>query len=192
MSKQVRSYVSGECVVFCKTREAFGGLSNMAAGFPLVVNGHRIPGSEALYQACRFPHQPEVQRLIVAEANPMRAKAVSRAHLGDSRPDWEQVRVRVMRWCLQVKLAQHWDRFGGLLLATGDRPIVELSYKDDFWGAKPVNGQVLVGVNALGRLLMELREAARSGGHEASRVVESPEIPDLQLFGQPVGPVPGA
>ena len=66
-SDQTRIYERSKSVVFFKTKEAFGGLSNMASGFPLRVNGVRIHTSEALYQACRFPHMPEVQRKIIAE-----------------------------------------------------------------------------------------------------------------------------
>ncbi len=64
-TNQVRTYNRNESVVFSKTHEPFGGLSNMAGGFPLKVNGLRILTSEALYQACRFPHKPDVQRLII-------------------------------------------------------------------------------------------------------------------------------
>jgi predicted NAD-dependent protein-ADP-ribosyltransferase YbiA (DUF1768 family) len=43
------------------------------------------------------------------------------------------------------------EQFGGLsnisqlLLATGDLPIVEDSWKDDFWGAKPQAEEILIG-----------------------------------------------
>src|SRR5436190_807211 len=106
---EVRTYVRGDSVVFCKTTEAYGGLSNMAAGFPVCVNGVRIRTSEALYQACRFPHMPDVQRLIIDEASPMTAKMRSKPYRKDSRADWERVRVKVMRWCLRVKLSQNWN-----------------------------------------------------------------------------------
>src|SRR5690606_37437152 len=107
------------------TNEVFGGLSNMAGGFPLRVNGIRILTSEALYQACRFPKRPDVQRLIIGENSPMTAKMKSKPYRQDTRPDWDQVRVKIMRWCLRVKLAQNWHKFSELLLATGDKPIVE-------------------------------------------------------------------
>src|SRR5687767_3540817 len=177
-SDQVRTYDRASSVVFLKTHEAFGGLSNMAGGFPLHVQGTRIHTSEALYQACRFPHLPEVQRLIIGQASPMTAKMKSKPHRKDSRPDWDRVRVRVMRWCLRVKLAQNWAKFSELLLRTGVRPIVEESRKDDFWGAKPVDEQSLVGMNVLGRLLMELREAVKSQGCEALQFVQPPAIPE--------------
>jgi type I restriction enzyme S subunit len=188
-TNQVRTYNRNESVVFWKTNEPFGGLSNMAGGFPLKVNGLRIPTSEALYQACRFPHKPDVQRLIIEQASPMTAKMKSKPYRSDSRPDWEQVRVKIMRWCLRVKLVQNWQKFSKLLLETGDRPIVEQSRKDDFWGAKPVGDQTLVGMNVLGRLLMELREEVRRGGRAAFLRVEPLAIPNFLLLGKPIQPV---
>ena len=135
--EQTRTYVRTRSVVFRMTNAPFGGLSNMSSGFPLSVNGIRILTSEALYQACRFPHLPRVQRLIIGQTSPMTAKMKSKPHRHESRPDWNQVRVKVMRWCLRVKLAQNWVKFSALLLDTEDRPIVEESRKDDFWGAEP-------------------------------------------------------
>ena len=169
-----------------KTKEAFGGLSNMAGGFPLQVNGLRILTSEALYQACRFPHLPEVQRLIIEQASPMTAKMKSKPYRRDSRSDWTQVRVKIMRWCLRVKLARNWGTFSELLLKTGNRPIVEQSRKDDFWGAKEMDERVLVGRNVLGRLLMELREAVKTGDQDSLLRVEPLAIPDFMLDGRPI------
>jgi type I restriction enzyme S subunit len=191
-NEQTRTYDRASSVVFLKTDAPFGGLSNMAGGFPLHVQGTRIYTSEALYQACRFPHLPEVQQLIIGQASPMTAKMKSKPHRKDSRPDWDRVRVKVMRWCLRVKLAQNWAKFSELLLRTDDLPIVEESRRDDFWGAKPVDHQTLVGTNVLGRLLMELREAVRSQGRDAFRTVEPPDIPEFLLFGGPIGAIGGS
>ncbi|MEZ5594131.1 MAG: NADAR family protein, partial [Gammaproteobacteria bacterium] len=188
-SGQTRTYERASSVVFLKTNEAFGGLSNMAGGFPLRVNGVRILTSEALYQACRFPHLPDVQRLIIEQRSPMTAKMKSKPHRSNSRRDWFQVRVKIMRWCLRVKLAQNWRKFSELLLETGDRPIVEQSRKDDFWGAKPVDDGTLVGMNVLGRLLMELREAVKAETRETLCFVEPLAIPDFLLGGEPIGVV---
>lgn len=184
---QVRTYSRAESVVFLKTDEPFGGLSNMAGGYPIRVNGIRILTSEALYQACRFPHLPDVQRMIIGENSPMTAKMRSKPYRKDSRRDWDHVRVRIMRWCLRMKLANNWSAFSELLLRTGDRPIVEESRKDDFWGAKAVgDGSTLVGMNVLGRLLMELREQAKEHGRDAFLRVELPDVPDFQLLGRPI------
>jgi type I restriction enzyme, S subunit len=188
---QTRTYMRSQSAVFSKTKEGFGGLSNMAAGFPIRVNDVRILTSEALYQACRFPHLPHVQRLIIEQLSPMTAKMKSKPYRKDSRPDWDRVRVKVMRWCLRVKLAQNWSDFSRLLLSTGDRPIVEESRKDDFWGAKVASGDTdtLVGTNALGRLLMELREQVKHSNSDQLRRVEPLPLADFLLFGEPIAVV---
>ena len=183
---QTRTYNRADSVVFLKTNDPFGGLSNMAGGFPLRVNGIRIRTSEALYQACRFPHLPQVQRLIIGQKSPMTAKMKSMPHRQNSRPDWYQVRVKIMRWCLRVKLAQNWGEFSKLLLETGHRPIVEQSRRDDFWGANPVDKHMLIGMNVLGRLLMELREAVKIEKRESFLRVDPLGIRDFQLGGCPI------
>lgn len=187
--RRTRTYRRSESAVFLKTKEKHGGLSNMAGGFPLVVNDIALRSSEALYQACRFPHRPEVQRTIIEQKSPMTAKMKSKPYRGDSRPDWDMVRVGIMRWCLQVKLAQNYDKFSQLLLETGDKPIVEHSRRDDFWGAKPVDDETLTGVNALGRLLMELRGRVRQEKLKTLLCVNPLEIEDFLLYNLPIEPV---
>lgn len=180
-----------DCAVFLKTAERYGGLSNMAGGYPLEVNGHRILTSEALYQACRFPHLPDVQRLIIDQKSPMAAKMKSKPYRSQSRQDWNDINVTVMRWCLHVKLAQHWDRFGDLLRSTDDQPIVEESRRDPFWGARPMDDETLVGRNVLGILLTRLREELESPDCEILRTVPALLVPDFLLFGEPIGTVVG-
>ncbi len=184
---QTRQYRRNEVIAFRKTGETFGGLSNMAPGFPISLLGHRIRTAEALYQACRFPHLPDVQRMILAETSPMTAKMRSKPYRQDSRPDWDAVRVPIMKWCLRMKLASNWSTFSALLLKTGDRPIVEDSRKDDFWGAKP-GADTLEGRNVLGRLLMELR-AALVAEPEELRTVKPVPIADFLLLRMPIGPI---
>lgn len=156
-NKKNRTYSKKDSIVFGKTDGPFGGLSNMAPGYPLLINDHIVLTSEALYQAMRYPLFPEVQQEIIDQNSPMTAKMISKKYLVKTRQDWEEIRVRMMRWSLEVKLSQNWDKFGELLLKTGDKDIVEYSTKDQFWGAKENEESQLEGVNALGRLLMELR-----------------------------------
>src|SRR5260370_5898718 len=163
----------------------------MAPSFPLEVNGVPIRTSEAQYQACRFPHFRDIQRMIIEGISPMTAKMKSKPYRDRSRPDWEAVRARVMRWCLRVKLAQNWQSFGALLIETDGLPIVDESRKDDFWGAIPSADGQLVGRNVLGRLLMELRELLRGPDAESLRRVEPPHVPRCLLYGQPVLVVEG-
>lgn len=185
-----RIYNASEIAFFKKTKEAFGGLSNMAAGFPLEINGTSILTSEALYQACRFPHLPDVQRMIINEKSPMTAKMVGKPYRSQSREDFEEVKVNIMRWCLRVKLAQNFTEFSKLLMSTGNKPIVEDSHKDTFWGAvrDKKDENILRGVNALGRLLMELRQQYIENPFSVKLVyVEPLKIPNFKLFGEHIG-----
>ena len=193
------------CVVFFKVDEVVdnlpvGRLSNMSGAFPLEIGGVRVRSTEALYQACRFPHEPGWQREILEAGNAMQAKMKSKKEgrrRDHSRPDWEDVKLQLMRWCLHVKLAQHYRDFYVRLLAwTAGRPIVERSRNDHFWGAVAGEDGVLRGENRLGRLLAEVRDEARSlqtAGREAdSRRVEPPAIPDFLLLDVPIGVVESA
>ncbi|MXY38979.1 MAG: NADAR family protein [Rhodospirillaceae bacterium] len=161
----------------------------MAPGFPLRVNNVRIRTVEALYQACRFPHRSDVQHLILEQRSPMAAKMRSKPFRRESRPDWDVVRVGVMRWCIRVKLAQNWHKFSFVLKSTGDKPIVEESKKDTFWGARPENGGRLVGANVLGRLLMELRGELSGPEFASLHDVPALSIPDFLLCGEPIRPI---
>jgi len=158
----------------------------MAAGFPLRINGFRVPTSEALYQACRFPDLPDVQREIIAQHSPMTAKMKGKPHRKATRSDWDNVRHNVMRWCLRVKLAQHYEDFGRLLLATKEKPIVEQSRKDQYWGAILIHDGTLVGENVLGRLLMELRDELKSDADGKLRFVPPLGVPNFMLYGAPI------
>jgi predicted NAD-dependent protein-ADP-ribosyltransferase YbiA (DUF1768 family) len=135
---------------------------------------------------------PEVQKLIIEQKSPMAAKMKSKPHRRDSRPDWDRVRVHVMRWCLRVKLAQNWNTFSRILLDTGDVSIVEESRKDSFWGAKAINEETLVGRNILGRELMGLREKIRTKEKDILLRVDPLKIPDFHLAGCPIGVIDGA
>jgi ribA/ribD-fused uncharacterized protein len=186
-----------ESVVFRATKDRWGGLSNMAAGYGLLVNGHLFRTSEALYQALRYTDDASedgvlIQELIRQEKSPMAAKMVSKKYYGLTRDDWDFTRVKVMDWCLRAKLHAHWDKFGELLLATGSLPIVEESHKDRFWGAVPLKGNndVLEGENTLGYLLARLRSHVTDG--RRPNIEEFP-IAGMTVLGLPplsVGPAP--
>ena len=180
-----RTYKTDECVSFRKTNEEFGGLSNMAGGYPVVVNDIYIRTSEALYQAMRFPDYPDIQKEIIKQKSPMTAKMVSKKYRAEkTRADWDQKRVAIMKWSIKVKLLQNLDTFGTLLLNTGNKSIVEESRRDQFWGAKRIDNNLLEGTNALGRLLMELREVYNSS--DEFKVVTPPNIENFKLYGKAI------
>lgn len=178
-------YFRESSIVFKKTKESYGTLSNMAPGFPITINEVRILTSEALYQACRFPHLPQVQKEIIRQNSPMTAKMKSKPHRNQSRPDWDESRIKIMRWCLRVKLYQNWLRFSEELKKTRELPIVEESHKDAFWGAIPNDDDTLFGTNALGRLLMELREEAKQIDNGVI-LINPPKIENFLLYDEPI------
>lgn len=185
--EKFRIYHRDNSVVFYKTKEAFGGLSNMASGYPLRVNNHTVYSTEALYQACRYPLYPEIQKKIISQINPMQAKMYAKPDKNLTREDWEFLKHKVMRWCLRVKLAQHYNSFGKLLLLTGNSPIVEQSRKDTYWGAKiQPDGNCLIGENTLGRLLMELRERIKQDNGKNLLIVPPLRIPNFYLLGDEI------
>jgi len=73
------------------------------------------------------------------------------------RADWDEVKVGIMREILRAKAAQH-EYVRRKLLVTGDRELVEDSWRDDFWGWGPNRD----GKNMLGKLWMEVRAELRA------------------------------
>lgn len=175
----VRQYDKINSIVFRKTTEKFGGLSNMASGFPILWGSIRIKSSEALYQSLRYPNHPDIQQKIIIENSPMTAKMISKKYYSYTRPDWMDVRYKLMRFCLELKLIQNWEMFYPLLKATGKKNIIEYAPEGKDWGAAE-KGDIYEGVNALGRLIMELRE--NYVFNEMPERIYIPEISDIRVL----------
>lgn len=69
------------------------------------------------------------------------------------RPDWDTIKVDVMKTALLAKFSTN-DNLKQLLLDTDNEDIVENSPRDSFWGI----GKDGKGVNMLGKLLMDVRD----------------------------------
>ena len=67
--------------------------------------------------------------------------------------------------------------------------IIEYSDRDTFWGAKKINEFELKGINALGRLLMELRQEIQTKNTDEILVVPPPLIINFRLLGENIGTV---
>lgn len=72
------------------------------------------------------------------------------------RDDWDEVKVAKMREILVAKVEQH-EYVRRKLLQTGDRELIEDSWRDGFWGW----GENRDGRNMLGRLWMQVRHELR-------------------------------
>ena len=133
-------------------------LSNFSA-FSLRWNGIRFDTSEAAYHWEKFPsaRSVEVRNAIRFAASAHEAFKIAEKHKAERRPDWDDVKVEIMRAILRAKVDQH-EYVRRKLLATGDRELIEDSWRDDFWGWGPNRD----GANMLGKLWMEIRMEVRA------------------------------
>lgn len=177
MINNVRTYHKDDCITFKSTKGTFGGLSNMASGFPIKIGDIYIRNSEVLYQSLRFSDYPEIQKVLYSINSPITAKQFSRKCSDKTRADWYDHRFKIMRLCIELKLTHNWLKFSDILLETGNLSIVEYSTEDKIWGACK-QGNYYEGVNALGRLLMELREKVKNNIF----VLTIPDIKNLKIL----------
>lgn len=119
---------------------------------PIEFEGAPYPTVEHAFQAAKTT-DPHARRLIAGMATPGRAKYAGRRL--PIRPDWDAVKIDVMRTCLAAKFSRADLR--EKLQATAPADLVEgNTWGDRFWGQCPVG----TGENWLGRLLMEIRDGA--------------------------------
>ena len=144
-------------------------LSNFSA-FRVMWRGIDFDTSEHAYHWVKFDGTgPEVQDMIREVRSAHDAFKLAESHRAFRRPDWDAVKFDVMRNILRAKAAQH-EYVRRKLLATGDRILVEDSWRDDVWGLGPNRD----GQNMLGKLWMEIRAELRAvavvpdGGKEAT------------------------
>lgn len=121
---------------------------------PIVIGGRTWPTVEHYFQAAKS-HDPSDWEAILANPSPGAAKRVGRTCA--LRPDWEAIKLVVMRQALEAKFSAG-SQLAQQLLDTGDELLVEGNgWGDRFWG---VDG---TGENWLGGLLMMRRAELRSG-----------------------------
>lgn len=142
-------------ISFYSPNEEFGFLSNFSAhGF--VLAERYWPTVEHYFQAQKFVGSEHEERIRKCKT-PKEAKNLGHSRHQPLRPDWEEVKVDVMRDALMAKFATH-DQLQLALLKTGNEELVENAPSDYFWGC----GQLGTGKNQLGRLLMEVRQTIRN------------------------------
>lgn len=127
-------------------------LSNFSA-FRLEYRGIDFDTSEAAYHWAKFADAaPGVGVEIRSARSAHDAFKVAEAKRHLRRPDWDDVKVVIMRDILRAKADQH-EYVRRKLLETGNRQLIEDSWRDSFWGW----GLDRQGKNMLGTLWMEVR-----------------------------------
>lgn len=123
---------------------------------PLTYLGYRCSTAEHAFQLAKATTWAEQNRVVQA-VTARDAKSVGRRIL--LRPDWEEVKLRVMREVVTLKFAT--DPIARVyLVGTGDAKLIEGNrWGDTFWGKDIKTG---VGENYLGRILMQVRQVLRS------------------------------
>ena len=184
----MRVYARDQVCGFRYSRAEWSAFSNFQPlAVPIAAGPWTFGFSESLYQAAKFAARPDVQQRIAEAPMAREAAAIGRTPGLGIDPDWNARRVDVMRWVLRMKREANAAEIDAVLAATGDRPIVEVSSRDPWWGARPVAGRY-EGRNVLGRLWMELRQQLRDGDPAARSVAWLDRIRVDRLAGQPGAP----
>jgi ribA/ribD-fused uncharacterized protein len=127
-------------------------LSNFSA-FELEWNGISFNTVEHAYHWCKFKRDPGVQYRIQSARSAHDAYQIAQNNKAVRDPEWDRVKVQIMAQLLHAKVRQH-EYVKRKLLETGDRQLVENSWRDSFWGW----GEDRKGLNVLGKLWMSIRE----------------------------------
>lgn len=127
---------------------------------PVTYDGITYKNNEAAFQAQKTYSAYQIskgekpysdERLLFKELNASEAKKLGRKI--SLRPDWEKVKIPIMRGIVYAKFTQN-PELGEKLINTDDEYLEEgNTWGDRIWGT--VNGS---GANNLGRILMEIRE----------------------------------
>ncbi len=145
--------------------DVFGFLSNFHPA-AVSIEGEDWETVEHYYQAQKSS-DPDYRAAIRGARTPGRAKRIGSTHSDlahksgqswfrrtgrEPRPDWDTVKLDIMRRAVRAKFFQHED-LGARLRATDGAALVEDSPTDAYWGTGPDGN----GLNWLGVVLTEVR-----------------------------------
>lgn len=142
------------------SEQEFYVLSNFSA-FRLRWQGHDFDTAEHAYHWNKFrgcTPRAELARQQISNAHSAHeAFHIAQQNAAWRHPRWNDLRVDVMRDILRAKVEQH-EYVRRKLLETGNRELIENSWRDRFWRWGPDRN----GYNMLGKLWMEIRADLRS------------------------------
>jgi ribA/ribD-fused uncharacterized protein len=124
------------------------------SSFQVEYDGQLWPTSEHAFQAAKFKgFEPDVVQQVLEARSAHDAQKIAHKYKGKRNPDWEDVAEGIMKDILRCKVEQH-PYVLKKLLESGDREIIEDSWRDSEWGW----GENRDGENKLGKLWVEIRE----------------------------------
>ena len=160
-------------------------LSNMYL-CKVVYNGITYKCSEAAYQAQKCPELAP----RFSDINGYVAKKLGRQV--NIRPDWDDVKLRIMAEIVFQKFTQNKDLAEKLLL-TGDAEIIEGNYwGDTYWGICTNRTYDGVGENYLGKILMCVRSVLKINSQQYREAIYKTPAPTFKPFttAEEIIPVP--
>lgn len=126
------------------------------SSFALEWKSHLYMTSEHAYHTEKFDNE-EIKKDIRDSRSAHEAFKYAEANKDKRRKDWDEIKLGIMKEILHEKVNQH-PYVKKKLLASGDRELIEDSWRDDFWGWGPNKD----GANHLGKLWMEVREEVKN------------------------------
>jgi len=124
------------------------------APFQIEWRGKLYPTSEHAYQSAHFfETNMDLAEQVRQCRSPKEAQDLANAHSDQDDPTWKEKKLSIMEEILRCKLKQH-SYIRDVLLQTGDKYIVEMNDRDEFWGW----GSDHKAQNQLGKIWIALRE----------------------------------
>ncbi len=126
------------------------------SSFAIEWKGKLWMTSEHVYQAEKFTDE-KIKEQIRAFRSAHEAFKFAKANKDKYQKRWHDINFSVMKKILHAKVTQH-PYVKKKLLESGNRVLIEDSWRDDFWGWGPNKD----GKNHLGKLWMEVRDEVRA------------------------------
>ncbi|KKU77091.1 MAG: hypothetical protein UY12_C0023G0005 [Parcubacteria group bacterium GW2011_GWA2_47_8b] len=121
------------------------------SSFAIEWKGVLWPTSEHAYHSEKFDNE-DLKNQIRNARSAHEALKLAQANIGKYRKNWDSIKLDIMKQILRAKVDQH-PYVKKKLLETGDKELVEDSWRDAYWGWGPNKD----GENHLGKLWMEVR-----------------------------------
>lgn len=128
------------------------------APFQIEWRGKLYPTAEHAYQAAHFIiSNPDIAEIIRNTKSPREASDFANSNVNYEDPGWKDIKLSIMQEIVRCKMEQH-EYIRKALLDSGDKYIVEMNDKDEFWGW----GKNHKGRNELGKIWMQLRNEIKT------------------------------
>jgi ribA/ribD-fused uncharacterized protein len=122
------------------------------SSFMLEWKGKLWPTSEHAYHSEKFEDESMKEEIRNARSAHAALK-YAEANKDKRKENWDEIKLQVMKEILHAKVEQH-PYVLKKLLESGDRELIEDSWRDSYWGWGPDKD----GENHLGKLWMEVRK----------------------------------